>query len=173
MIPKVLKNFNLFIDGTAYAGLVEELTLPKLSLKMDEYRNGGMDVPIDLEMGMDKLECDFTLSEYDTDSIDMFGLRDGAQVSLKFLGGLDGEGDASNVVSVEVLVNGALKDLDMGSWKAGEKAPLKSTVCVRYYKLSIGGVEKVEIIPDSLVRRINGVNQLNAMQTAIGMAATA
>ena len=66
-IPRVLKGFNLQIklDGTdnkTYAGLVEELTLPKLGLKRDDVYNSGMDAPIDLEMGMEKLECDFTLS---------------------------------------------------------------------------------------------------------------
>ena len=32
IIPKILKNFNLFIDGRGYAGRVEEVTLPKLNL---------------------------------------------------------------------------------------------------------------------------------------------
>ena len=173
MIPKVLKNFYLFITqgslGGMYAGLVEELTLPKLSLKMDEYRNGGMDTSIDLEMGMDKLECDFTLSQYDTDILQMFGLRDGAQAQLKFLGGLDGEGSADNVVQVEVLANGALKDLDLGSWKAGEKSTLKSSVTLRYYKLSVGGSPQVEIDVPNMVRKINDVDQLAAMRAAIGL----
>ena len=89
-IPKVLKNFNLFVDGVGYAGLVEDLTLPKLSLKRDDIYNGGMDLPIDVEMGMDKLECDFTLSEYNEAIIKKFGLRDGtAQVPMTLKGGLD------------------------------------------------------------------------------------
>ena len=125
MIPKVLKGFNLFIDGQGYAGLVEEVNLPRLDLKMDEIYNGGMDAPLDVEMGMSKLECDFTLSEYNTDVIKLFGLRDGtgAQLSLNMRGALDGE---DGVVPVVVNVTGAMKDLDMGGFKSGEKAPLKS-----------------------------------------------
>lgn len=41
MIPKILKNFNLFVDGRGYAGKAEEVTPPKLSLKTQEF--GGMD----------------------------------------------------------------------------------------------------------------------------------
>ena len=88
MIPNVLKNFNLFIDGRGYAGVVEELNLPKINLKLEEHRVGGMDTPIQLTQGIDKLEADFTLSEYDPLVIQEFGLVDGAQVPLKFRGHL-------------------------------------------------------------------------------------
>jgi P2 family phage contractile tail tube protein len=166
MIPKVLKNFNLFVDGQGYAGLVEELTLPKLSLKHDDLYNGGMDAPISLEMGMDKLECDFTLSEYNEAIIKQFGLRDGAQVPLTLKGGLD---DETGVTPVVVTLKGAWKDLDMGSWKPGEKATLKAMVCLRYYKLSIGGTDLVEVDVQNMVRMIDGVDQLAPMRDAIGL----
>lgn len=166
MIPKVLKNFNLFVDGKGYAGLVEDLTLPKLSLKMDDLYTGGMDAPIDLEMGMDKLECDFSLCEYNTDVIKQFGLRDGAQVSLTLRGGLD---DETGVTPVVVALTGAWKDLDLGSWKAGDKASLKVSVTLRYYKLTIGTDELVEVDVQNMIRKIDGVDQLQSMRDAIGL----
>jgi hypothetical protein len=166
MIPKVLKGFNLFVDGVGYAGLVEDVTLPKLSLKRDDHYNGGMDAPVDLEMGMDKLECDFTLSEYSDAIIKQFGLRNGAQVPLTMRGGLDNE---SGVIPVVVTLKGAWKDLDMGSWKAGEKSTLKAMVSLRYYKLAIGGTDLVEIDVENMVRIIDGVDQLAPMRDAIGL----
>jgi len=168
MIPKVLKGFNLFIDGKGYAGLVEEVNLPKLDLKMDEIYNGGMDTPIDLEMGMSKLECDFTLSEYNTDVIKLFGLRDGAQVKLTMRGALD---DEAGVVPVVVKVKGAMKDLDMGGFKSGEKAPLKSSMTLREYKLKIGPDILVDIDVLNMTRIINGVDQLASMRDAIKVGA--
>ncbi len=166
MIPKILKNFSLFVDGRGYAGLVEELTVPKLSLKMDDLYSGGMDAPIDLEMGMEKLECDFTLSEYNTDVINQFGLRDGAQVPLTLRGGID---DENGVTPVVITLRGAWKEADLGSWKAGEKAPLKVGVTLRYYKLEIGGSTLVEVDVPNMVRSINGVDQLADMRAAIGI----
>ncbi|ODS24444.1 phage major tail tube protein [Candidatus Endobugula sertula] len=166
MIPKVLKNFNLFVDGKGYAGLVEDLTLPKLSVKMDELYTGGMDAPIDLEMGMDKLECDFSLCEYNTDVIHQFGLRNGAQVKLSLRGGLDGE---TGVTPVVVTLTGAWKDIDMGNWKAGEKPSLKVNVTLRYYKLTVEGNDLVEVDVQNMVRKINGVDQLESMRSAIGL----
>ena len=167
MIPNVLKNFNLFVDGRGYAGIVEELNLPKINLKLEEHRVGGMDSPIQLTQGIDKLESDFTLSEYDQLVIQEFGLADGAQVPLKFRGGLDNEDGA--VTPVEVTLTGSWNDLDLGNWKAGEKAPLKIMVAVRYYKLVIGGQDLIEIDVLNMVRSINGVDQLADMRAAIGL----
>ena len=169
MIPNVLKNFNLFIDGRGYAGVVEELTLPKINLKLEEHRVGGMDSPIQLTQGIDKLEADFTLAEYDPLVVQQFGLVTAgeAQIPLKFKGGLDNEGGA--VTPVEVTLTGSWNDLDFGNWKAGEKAPLKIMVAVRYYKLIIGGQDLIEIDVLNMVRTINGVDQLADMRAAIGL----
>ena len=38
MLPKILKNFNVFVDGRGYAGKIDEITLPKLTIKTEEYR---------------------------------------------------------------------------------------------------------------------------------------
>jgi len=166
MIPKVLKGFNLFVDGRGYAGRVEEVTLPKLTIKTDELKVGGMDVPIELDMGMDKLECDLTVSEYDAEIIKMFGLGNGAQVPLTLRGGLD---DESGVTPVVITLRGAWRSLDFGSWKSGDKAPLKVSVALRYYRLEIGGKELVEIDPINMVRKIDGKDQLEAMRGALGV----
>ena len=56
MIPETLANLNLFVDGQSFQGDVTSLTLPKLTLKTEEHRAGGMDMPIELDMGMEKME---------------------------------------------------------------------------------------------------------------------
>ena len=67
-LPHVLKNMNLFVDGRGYAGRVDEIKLPKLTLKTEEHRAGGMDIPVELELGMDKLEAELTISDFDPGS---------------------------------------------------------------------------------------------------------
>lgn len=123
MIPNILKNFNLFVDGRGYAGRVEEVILPKLSVKTEEHRVGGMDIPIELDMGMNKLDCDFTISDYDPKILESFGLYNGAQVPLTLRGGLTDESAA--VTPVVVTLRGAWREVDFGTWKVGQKTPLK------------------------------------------------
>ena len=37
-----------FVDGRGYAGRVDEITLPKLTIKTEKHRAGGMDVPVEI-----------------------------------------------------------------------------------------------------------------------------
>lgn len=85
-MPKILKNFNVLVDGRGYAGRIDEITLPKLTIKTEEYRAGGMDIPISIDMGMEKLEVDFIFAEYDSELFRLFGLIDGNSVALTLHG---------------------------------------------------------------------------------------
>ena len=51
MIPQTLANLNLFVDGVSFQGDVSSLTLPKLTIKTEEHRVGGMDAAIELDQG--------------------------------------------------------------------------------------------------------------------------
>jgi len=156
-IPKVLKNFNLFITGKGFAGRVQEVTLPKLSIKTEEYSAGGMDIPIDLDMGMEKMECQMTLSEYNPDVLKLFGLSQRAPVDAVLKGALS---DEESVTPVEIQLQGMWKELDMGSWKAGEKQTLSASLTVRYYKLTVGTEVLVEVDATTFERKILGEDQL-------------
>ena len=52
MRPEVLKNLNLHLDGVGKAGRIEEFVTPKITHKTEEFRAGGMNAPIELEMGI-------------------------------------------------------------------------------------------------------------------------
>ncbi len=166
MIPKTLKNFSLFVDGRGYAGRCDEVTPPKLTLKLEEHRAGGMDAPVELDMGMDKLSLDFTLSEYDADIIKMFGLTTGAVKPLTLRGALE---DDNGVVPVVIAVRGQLKEIDLGSWKPGQKTAKKISVALRYFKYTQDGADLVEIDIENMIRKIGGVDQLAAQRTALGL----
>jgi len=164
-LPSVLKNFNLFVDGKGYAGKVDEVELPKLTIKTEEYRAGGMDAPVEIDMGMEKLECSFTLSEYDPALFAMWGLVPGSWVNVTLRGAMENAGVVTPVV---VSLTGRWKEIDMGTWKAGEIAKLKITVTGRFYELLIGGTAAVHIDLENMIRIVDGVDQLLALRTAIG-----
>lgn len=166
MLPKILKNFNVFVDGRGYAGRIDEITLPKLSIKTEEHRAGGMDIPVAIDMGMEKLEAELTFAEYDPELFRLFGLVDSNGVSLTLRGGLQGTGDAEAVV---INLRGQLKELDLGTWKAAEKSKLKSTISIYYYKLTIDRREIIEIDPENMIRKINGVDQMSSLRAALGI----
>ncbi|MCE1667433.1 phage major tail tube protein, partial [Enterobacter hormaechei] len=53
-LPRKLKFLNLFNDGNSYQGIVEEITLPKLSRKLETYRGGGMNGSATVDLGLDE-----------------------------------------------------------------------------------------------------------------------
>lgn len=165
-IPRVLKNFSLFVDGRGLAGLIDTLTLPTLTVKMEEFRGGGMDAPVELDMGMEKLEGSFVLAEYNPDIVSLFGLAS-ANTQLTARGALRRDGE--DAVPAIVNMTGSVKELDPGDWKAGDMTTGTFNYTLRYFKLTVGGRELVEIDKVNMVRRINGVDQLETIRQAIGV----
>jgi P2 family phage contractile tail tube protein len=166
MLPKVLKNFTCFVDGIGYAGRVDEITLPKITFKTEEHRAGGMDAPMQIDMGMEKLEASLTFAEYSPELFAMLGLMEGNKTNIVLRGAV--QGDDTAVVPVVITLQGGFKETDMGSWKTGSKGTLKAQIAARYYKLEIGGVEIIEIDVENMVRVISGVDQTAAQRAALG-----
>ena len=163
----VRKNMNLFVDGRGYAGQVEEFNAPKLTLKTEEFRAGGMDAPIELTMGMEKLECDFSLVAYDQKVLVAFGVKEGQWVPFvlrEALESLDGK-----VTAVVHTMRGKIREIDPGTSKPGDKPSLKLSVALVYYKLEHGGHVVHEIEVENMVRVVNGVDALAETRAALGM----
>jgi len=167
MLNDILKNMNLFVDGRGYAGNVEELTPPKLTMKTEEIRNGGMDAPIEVEMGMDKLEASFTLTKYDSNVLSLFGLHPGVPVFLTFRGSVASENGTEKPVVIQMV--GVIKEIDQGSWKAGDKATLKAMMTLRFYSHMVDGFMVHLIDIPNMVRMVNGVDQLLLTRKNLGM----
>jgi len=163
MMPHKLKAFNLFCDGRGYAGLIEEMELPKLNIQTEEHRSGGMDAPIELDMGMEKLEATITLSEYDPNILRQFGFSMGGPISLSARGALKGLA----VIPIIVYMRGKIKTLDMGTWKAGDDSTMQFSVACSYYRLNYAGADMIEIDVENMVRIIGGEDQLALQRAAI------
>ena len=164
-MPKVLKNFNLFVDGRGYAGRAEEVSPPKLTIKTEELRAGGMDAPAAIDMGMEKLEAGFSLVEYDPELLKQFGLVSGNGVQLTLRSALV---DDTTTTPMVISLRGMFTEVDMGKFKAGDKAVMQCAVACRYYKLEIGGKAIVEIDVDNMVRNIDGIDKMAEVRAALG-----
>lgn len=168
-IPRKLKFFSLFIEGQGYAGRVEELTLPKLSRKMEEFRAGGMNAPVEIDMGMEKLEAEFTLAEYNEDVLKLWGVKNNAQLGLRFKGSIEADDGTGTVTPIEVVLRGRWREVDMGNWKGGDSATLKVSVAASYYKYSSKGQDVIEIDVPNLVEKVGGEDRLLQHRVAIGV----
>lgn len=163
----IRKNFNLFVDGRGYAGQVDEFNAPKLTLQTEEFRAGGMDLPIDVTMGMEKLVADFSLKAYDRNVLALFGVVEGSNVPLTVREALESFDGA--VTPVVHTMRGKITELDPGTSKPGELPLLKATLTLTYYKMQHGDQVVHEIDAENMVRVINGIDTLANIRTALGI----
>lgn len=167
MIPQVLTNLNMFLDGRGFAARVMEITLPKLKRKTDAYRAGGMDAEVDMPMGLEKLECGFTLAGVSPEALAFFGIADSTLFAGNFRGAFTDQKGA--VMAVVVTWRGLLTEVDSGSWKPGDKSETKYSASLSYYKLEVDNRVIFEIDPVNAIRIINGNDELAAERAAIGL----
>ncbi|ORC43827.1 phage tail protein, partial [Burkholderia sp. A27] len=90
-MPKKLKNFNLFQNGENFAGQVTEITPPKLSRKMEAYRGGGMNGPIDIDQGQEGIVLEWTAGGFMRSVCAQYGITKHDGVQLRFAGGYRAE----------------------------------------------------------------------------------
>lgn len=167
MIPQTLFNMNMFVDGISLNGDTTELTLPKVAVKTEGHRAGGMDAEIDMDMGLEKLEASFAGTGIRKEVLKFFGLADQTAFNSSFRGSFKGQrGEATGVIAT---IRGMLREVDPGSWKAGDKNEFKYAVSVSYYKLEVKGSVVYEIDPVNMVRVIDGVDQLQQHRTNLGL----
>jgi len=169
MLPSVLKNFNLFNDAKSYMGIAEEIKLPKLSRKMEDLRAGGMNGPVAIDLGQEKLEAEFTCAGFMSQVFEQYGTTKADGVMLRFAGAYQRD-DTAAVQAVEVVMRGRYQEIDMGNAKAGDKGALNVKAALAYYKLTVDNKVLIEIDLLNMIENINGTDKLKDQRTAIGMA---
>lgn len=168
MLPRVLKNFNLFNDGESFVGQVAEVELPKLSRKMEEWRGGGMSGQVSLDMGIEKLEMGLTCGGFMRKLFSQFGIAKADGVLLRFAGAYQRD-DTGEVDAVEVVGRGRIQELEPGNAKTGDKSEMKAKYLLTYYKLTINGQDLIEIDLINMIEIVDGVDRLAEQRQAIGI----
>lgn len=164
---QILKNFNLYVDGRGYAGNVDEVQLPALTVVEEDYRAGGMDAPVALDMGMEKLEATFKTSKFDRDLLTKWGITSGTRVALTLRGAL--ESLDGSVKPVVVKLYGAIHGLEFDAITPGAKAGLSFRMAATYYSHAIADETLHEIDVLNMKRIIGGVDRLAEIRAAIGL----
>lgn len=167
-MPAKLKNMNVFNDGASYLGLCTEVTLPKLGRTFEEYRAGGMDGPVEVDMGGTALQMETKLGGLVVHMLRQFGMVRIDGVMLRFAGAY--QDDATGLVQpVEVVVRGRHQEIDMGGAKPGEDTEHTVKSSLVYYKLIVNGRTEIEIDRMNMIFIVDGTDILAAQRAAIGL----
>lgn len=169
-LPRKLKNMNLFNDGNSYTGQSKTVTLPKLGRKMESYRGGGMNGPVKLDFGMsdDGIQIEWTLGGLDLIVVRQYGIPKVDGVLLRWAGAYQRD-DTAEVDAVEVVVRGRHEEIDMGDAEPGEDTEHKIVSTCSYYKLTVNGVQEIEIDLLNMVEIVGGEDRMAQQRAAIGL----
>ena len=167
-LPRTLKHFNVFADGHSFAGECEEITLPKLTRKLEEFRAGGMNGPVDLDLGNEKLELEATYGGPMREILRQYGITRADGVLVRFAGAYQRD-DTGDVDAVEIVVRGRHTEIDFGNGKAGDKSPFKVKSSLSYYELIVNGEVWIEIDHVNFIEVVFGVDRLAEQRRAIGL----
>ena len=159
----ILRNCTIWADRESKVGQASEITLPVPEEKLEEVRNAGMVMPIEVPLGYEKLEMSFKMTAFDPQVLKLFGLAPGREKEFMVTGALvDEDGTVHSAVA---YIRGRLKKADPGGWKPGDMAETDFEVAIRYYKLEIDGQQVVEMDPFEV--SVGGSSQTGAQRAAM------
>lgn len=167
-LPRKLKNMMLFNAGVAYLGEVGAFTQPKLGRKFEEWRGGGMDGPVKIDMGSEALEAEWSCGGPMRDVLRQYGATGVADVQLRFVGAYQND-DSGEVDAIEIVVRGRHEEIDMGEAKPGEGGEFKVKTAIAYYKLTWNGVTEIEIDQLGMVFIVGGVDRMAEIRSKLGI----
>lgn len=166
-LPRVLRNYQMFIDGQGFAGRVDAVTMPALELVTEEHRAGGMDVPVDLDMGMNPIRFQLTMAEHIEAVYRSFGVLSAPPISFSLRSAVQAQGGPVEPVIMTCI--GRFRSITPGESTLATKNGHTAEATCNYYRLDINGSNVVEIDVVNMKRLIDGVDQLAEQRGAIGL----
>ncbi|RCV89715.1 phage major tail tube protein [Billgrantia montanilacus] len=168
MLPKILKDFNLFGDGNNWQGMIPELTLPEMARRMVEYEGGGMDGPIEVDQGGALQEFEWTAGGMIVEIFDTFGSPIHDAALLRMTGSYESD-ETGEVVPVEIVMRGRHKTIALGDASKGDNNQISVTTTLSYFKLSVDGQEIIERDVPGFVFRVRGEDRYAQRRQALGL----
>lgn len=167
-LPRTLKLMNVFNNGVSFLGVAEEVELPKLNMKIEDYRAGGMIGEVGINLGLDKLEITHKYAGIVPELFKGFASEKIDSELIRFAGSYQRD-DTGDVTAVEILMRGRHTELDGGNSKAGEKTETSIKSALTYYKMTVDGKDIVEIDMLNAVLKIEGKDRYEKHRAAIGL----
>ena len=166
MLPSKLKNFNVFSEAVPYLGVAKELELPKISMASEEYRGAGMLGPVDIDLGVEKLEMTVTYGGIVQAIMRQMGEPRVDGLQLRYVGAY--QADDTGIATVgELVTRGRHMEMDPGNAQAGEDTEWKVQSTLAYLKWSVNGVATVEIDMLNGIYRVGGVDRMAGVRAAL------
>jgi len=164
----ILRKFTVWADGFGKMGEGEYAKLPTMEVVTEDFRGGGMDAPVKVDLGETPLIFEFKLTSFDPQVYNLWGLYPGREKQFTVRGSLAHQ-DGSPFSAISAM-RGNLHKVEADAFEPAKKISHTFTVDLVYYKLTIGEqlIYDIDIINGT--RTVGGVDQLRTDRIAMGLA---
>lgn len=166
--PMKLKQTMMFNEGQAFIGETVSITPPKLVRKLEDYRAGGMDRPIKIDMGGEALEMEAVYGGPLRPVLRQHGMLSVGGVYQRFVGSY--QDDALGTFhKVEMVTRGRHEEIDFGEWKPGESGEFKVKSQLSFLSIAMDEEELCFIDVLGMISRVGGVDLMAPHRAAFGL----
>lgn len=166
MLPKKLKDFNLFGNGNNWEGEISQVTLPELGRNLVDYRGSGMDGPVGVDMGQNAIEFNWTCPGMIVEAYNNYGAPQHDADQLRFVGSYESD-ETGDVIPVEIVVRGRTATVGSSTAQNGEDNDTEMTTRCSYYKLVVAGEDIIEIDKLGRIFNVRGVDRYAERRNAL------
>lgn len=165
--PRLLKAFNVFIDGIDHHAVLVDVTRPKIAFKTNDFTPGGIMSVLKTRHGLEALELQLTMGGYEAEVLGMMGGTI-AEKTIRYQGALEDD-NTGEVYELMAEARGRINEADSGTDKQGDANEHKFTAHLTYYREAINGKTIIEI--DILNNKcfINGKDYWADLRKALGL----
>lgn len=167
-LPKVLKNMNVYTDGTNWKAEVKTITLPKITKKTEDYRGAGMLGDVALDMGYEKMECEISHPGFNRLQYAEFGNCGVDALPVRYVGSYEDK-QTCQKSTVEYYARGTLIEVDAGDQELGSLGDFKSMYNLSYFRLTVDGEEVVELDFINGIERFAGTDLSAEVRQMLGL----
>jgi uncharacterized protein len=165
-LPSKLKNMNAFGSGNSFLGVIAEYEEPKLVIKTEDFRGGGMLGDVEIDQGLEKLEASLTMGGHVLTLLRKFGVSKIDGERLRLVGAYQRD-DGSRPDAVEIFLGGRLTEFDGGGSKAGDDTEHKYKYPCTYYRRVVNSRTEIEIDMLNGVFIVDGIDRYAGIMAAL------
>lgn len=166
---KRVTNANVYVNGSSWLGVVDEISLPDIKAIMTEHKALGMVGKLEFPSGIDKLEAKIKLNSFDET---VYASLAAFTKFTPFTVYADRMSFDSTGLTVEdrvtIAMTAAPKNAQGGNFKQHETVELETMLNVIYMRVEMGGVAILEFDAMANIYKVNGIDQFAQYRANIG-----
>lgn len=163
-LPKTVRDFTAFIDGTGLAGRIKQATLPTITLSTEEHTAGGMAGTVDVFMGKaDKMEIELEMDGMSDEFLQGIGDPD---FPITMRGAISNGGRKESAI---FETRGLFREAELGNLTRSDKGMTKLKSTLSYFKATIADrvVYEIDVLGGRLI--VDGKDLLQEQRAALGI----